>query len=144
MARFSPKIIKASIKPGSVYYFRAEEYSSDEPHYFIVVNLNPQTDEVVILACVSHQIEKTRNRRKDCPKETLVIITPTQYCDFTKTSIIDCNRVLPLRVTQIMMKYENNTLDVKTEMDIDRVNLIRKGILASDQIEPRIHTMLKV
>jgi hypothetical protein len=143
MARFSSKIIKASITPGSVYYFREETFSSNEPHYFIVVNLNPQTDEVVVLACASHQIEKTKDRRRNCPEETLIIITPKQYCDFSKPSIIDCNRIIPLRITQIMMKYESNALDVKTEMDIELVNIIRQGILSSSLIQPRIHEMLK-
>jgi hypothetical protein len=143
MTRFSPKIIKASIMPGSVYYFREEQISSNEPHYFIVVNLNPQTDEIIVLACASHQIEKTRNRRNGCPEETLIIITPKQYCDFTKLTIIDCNRIIPLSITQIMSKYENNALDVKTEMDIKLVETIRRGILASRQIQPRIKHMLR-
>ena len=143
MTRVSPKIIKASIISGSVYYFREEQLSSNEPHYFIVLNLNPKTDEVIILACASHQIEKTKKRRSNCPKETLIIITPKQYCDFPKLSIIDCNRIIPLNIHQIMSKYEHNALDVKTEMDIMLVEKIRQGILASPQIQPRIKQMLQ-
>ena len=82
MTRISPKIIRASIKSGSVYYFRAEEFSSLERHYFVVVNRDPQTDEVIVLACASSQIENTKRLRRNCPEDTLVMITPEQHTIF--------------------------------------------------------------
>ena len=50
--------IKGTIQPGSVYYFIEETFSSPEPHYFIVVNIDPYSDTIIILVCASHSIDK--------------------------------------------------------------------------------------
>ena len=84
--------IKATIKPGSVYYFSEDTFFSDEPHYFIVINKNPQSDIVILLVCSSSQIRKTKFRRRGLPG-TLVEIRKEQYEEFTRDSII--RRLLP-------------------------------------------------
>ncbi len=50
--------IKATIKTGTVYYFTEETFSSDEPHYFIVLNHNPAGANIITLVCSSSQIDK--------------------------------------------------------------------------------------
>ena len=85
--------IKATIKSGSVYYFTEESFPSTEPHYFIVLNIDPLKDRVVFLVCASSKIEKVKRRRLHCPSETLVIISPVQYAVFKYETVIDCNSV---------------------------------------------------
>ena len=82
--------IASTIKPGSVYYFPEQALSSDEPHYFIVVNHNPLTDEILILVCSSSRIDKVKRRvwRRSFPETTVVEIRKDAYPDFTKDSII--------------------------------------------------------
>lgn len=142
--RIPPEIkIKSTIQPGSVYYFEEETLNSPEPHYFIVININPQEDTVILLVCASSQIDKVLKRRRTCSVETLVKISPTQYADFKTDSIIDCNSVFERTVDQLVEKLLNNKLRLKTEMSIEIVNKLRLGVLASPLIEFRIKALLK-
>ncbi len=142
MIRIPPEIIKASIKPGSVYYFHEESIKSKEKHYFVVINRNPLTDEIILLACASSKIERVKRFRRNCPSETVVIITPKQYDGFSVNSIFDCNYIFKKSLYAIMKKYKNGELIVKPEMDINLVSTLRKGVLASDQIALRFKSIL--
>jgi hypothetical protein len=142
LPRIPPEIIPASIKPGTVYYFQEERYSSSHKHYFVVINKDPLTDEVLLLACASSKIDETLARRPYCSKNTFVIITPEQYDKFTSKSIFDCNRVLRKNISQIIHKYNDGELSIETEMDTGIVDSLRKAVLASNQIPPRIKSML--
>jgi hypothetical protein len=86
--------IRSNITAGSVYQYSDPELGSTYSHYCIVVNIDPLKDKVIFLVYPSRRIDKVRNRRKGCPVETLVEITPTQYSGFEKTFIIDCNVIL--------------------------------------------------
>ena len=142
MTRIPPEIIKASIKPGSVYYFKEENISPIQKHYFIVINNSPLTDEAIILACASSKIRNTKRRCYNYPPETLVIITPKQYCGFRVDSIFDCNRIFIQSINNIAQKYTSNELLVKPEMDIGLVEMLRRGVLASRLISAHIKAML--
>jgi len=144
LSRIPPDIIKASIKPGSVYYFREETIRSEEKHYFVVVNRNPSSDEVILLACASSQIEKVMRIRHNCPSDTVVIITPEQYSGFRVTSILDCNYIFKKSLFSLMKKYNDSELLVKPEMDISIVETLRKGVLASNMIARRVKDMLLI
>ena len=137
--------ILATIKTGSVYYFEEEELSSDEPHYFVVLNQNPRTEEFLILVCASSQIEKRRQimQRLSFPQETLVFVSPSEYPTFSKDTVIDCNRVFEKTSQTLIEKLDQNKLKVCTEIMSDTIlqKLIR-GILASTQISEKIKRML--
>lgn len=83
--------ILATIKTGSVYYFEEERLASNEPHYFVVLNRSPRTEELLILVCASSQVEKRQQiiQKLGFPQETLVFVSPVDYPLFTKDSIID-------------------------------------------------------
>lgn len=135
--------IKSTIRVGSVYYFSEESLKSPEPHYFIVLNINPHDDTIIFLVCASSQINKVVNRRKTCPKSTLVKITPTQYPDFKVMSIVDCNNVFERTVDQLIEKLASNKLRLKTDMDVDLIHQLRRGVIDSPLIEKRIKCHLK-
>jgi hypothetical protein len=136
--------IRAAIKGGSVYYFPEESFSSEAPHYFIVLNHDPLAETLIILACASSKIDKVKQRRCRCHPQTLVEITPQQYPDFTTHSIIDCNRVLEKTIGQLVEKLASGQLKRKTEMDLSLVEQLRQGVLLSTQIDTRIKNILIV
>jgi len=82
--------LRLSLREGSVYYFPHHSLTSPEPHYFIVVNSDPLTQKVLLLAVVTSQIDNVKLRRKAC-LETLVELTPKEFDVLTKPSIVDCN-----------------------------------------------------
>lgn len=134
--------IKSTIKPGSVYYFVEDSFSSPEPHYFIVINRYPVPDNIVLLVCSSSQIEKVKRRRRFLPPETLVEIKESQYIGFTKDSIVDCNNVLPKTIEQLIQKLEQNELKLKMEIDICLVEKLRNAVNASPLIDKDIKKLL--
>ena len=135
--------IKATIKPGSVFYFPEETLSSIEPHYFIVINVNPLTDHELILACASSQIQKTKRRRKYYPPETVVEITSSEYKDFPTNSVIDCNRVILKTLEQVIQKRSESKLILKERMETSLVNKLRQGVLTSPRVENKIKALLR-
>lgn len=135
--------IRSAIRLGSVYYFTEESLHSPEPHYFIVLNIDPHEDTVILLVCASSQIKKVLKRRRTCPNDTLIRITPTQYPGFKADSIIDCNNVFERTIDQIIDKLLNNKLRIKTEMNPQLVKQLRQGVLVSPLVENRIKSLLQ-
>ena len=137
--------IKSTIKPGAVYYFSDEELSSDEPHYFIVLNHTPLTDEVVLLVCSSSQIEKVKRRiqRRALPATTIVEITPDEYPGFTKDSIINCNTIFRKKLELIIERLRQGSLKLKPVMDTALVEKLRAAALQSPEIEEEIKEYLR-
>jgi len=133
--------IKSTIKSGSVYYFTEEIFTSDEPHYFIVINQYPIKDEVVLLVCASSQIQKVKRRRRNLPG-TIVEIERREYIDFTKDSIIDCNDVLTKKVEHLVSKLREGKLRMKTEMDMALVEKLRKAVIQSPVVEEDIKKII--
>lgn len=104
--------ISEKIETGSVYYFQEERLSSDEPHYFVVLNRNPHIEEFLILACISSQVEKRKRIAKFLrfPEETLVMVSPLKYSMLKKESVIDCNNIFERSIQSLIDKLEKNNL----------------------------------
>ena len=92
--------LRATIQPGFVYYFHDSNLTSSDPHYFIVLNKHPLTDRILLLVCSSSQLQAVRNRRTLRP-ETVVEISPQEYPDFTRDSIVDCNTVFEKSIREL-------------------------------------------
>ncbi|MCX6991840.1 MAG: hypothetical protein NT011_01725 [Kiritimatiellaeota bacterium] len=87
-------IFRLTLRCGAVYYFLDRQFSSPQPHYFIVVNANPLADETLLLVVCASDLEKVTRRRRGLPPETLVIISQGEYHEFSQDTIVDCNHVL--------------------------------------------------
>lgn len=144
MPEFSPEArIKASIQPGSVYYFPDEELSSNEPHYFIVLNHSPSDDMVLLLVCSSSQIEKVKRRRSGLPG-TCIEIAMSDYKDFTVDSIVDCNNVFKRSIGHLVYKLNSGELTIKNEMNLAIVQQLRSAVLRSTLVSREDKQMLIV
>lgn len=135
--------IKSDITVGSVYYYNDPGLKATYSHYCIVVNIDPLKDAVVLLVHASHKISKVRERRKNCPEETLVGISPIQYSGFDRESIIDCNDVLERDVDMLTRLLAKHKLEKKPVMGLRLVRMLRKGIIASNEVPPNTKALLK-
>lgn len=142
MIDISPEVqILATIKPGSVYYFVEEAFPSDEPHYFIVLN-NPQdVDDIALLVSSSSKVRKVKRRRRKLPK-TIVEVTETEYPDFTKNSVIDCNVVIKKKVRTLIRKLKNQELEPKTEMAPEVLDQLKDATIQSPLVETETKKLL--
>ena len=133
--------IRATIQPGSVYYFHDSNLTSPDPHYFIVLNTSPQTDRVLLLVCSSSQLQTVRKRRAMRP-ETIVEISPREYHDFTKDSIVDCNTVFERSIRELQQKYDSGQLRVKAVIAPGVLEKLRDSVLESDMVDGEVQDML--
>src|SRR3989344_4970539 len=123
--------ILATMKTGSVYYFEEEQLSSTEPHYFVVLNKEPRTEEFLILVCASSQVEKRRQtiQKLGFPQETLVFVSSTDYRLFRRDTVIDCNRAFEKTARSLIEKFEENRLMVCTDiMPEEIVQKLMQGV----------------
>lgn len=135
MIDISPEIqIKSTIRPGSVYYFPEETFTSDEPHYFIVINREPLADEIILLVCASSKIESVKRRRRDLPG-TVVVIKKDEYPELARDSIVDCNAVITKRIEYLVLKPRQGRLRLKMEIDMTVVDRLRKAVMRSPRVE---------
>ena len=134
--------IRSNITAGSVYYYNDPELGSSYSHFCIVVNIDPLKDSAIFLVYSSLRIDRVRNRRKGYPAETLVEITPAQYPEFEKKSIIDCNVILERSIDTLVNKRKQGKLIIKPIMDLRLIRILRRGLMASNQIAERIKALL--
>ena len=144
MIKIPPEVqIKSTIKPGSVFYFPEHTFKSAEPHYFIVLNHKPISDDVILLVCASSKVKKVKRRRRNLPSTT-VVIRKEQYADFTENSIIDCNDVFNRSIRELVEKLEQGELKPKKEMGIALVKKLREAVdkspLVSRQLKAILHS----
>jgi hypothetical protein len=135
-------VIKGTIRPGSVYYFPHETFSSPEPHYFVVINVDPTIDDVILLICASTKIAIVKRQYWTCPDETFVMISPQQYSGFKSMSILNCNHVIRQSTDQLVKRLADGRLKLKPEMDIGLVKQLRQGVLASPIETPNTKQLL--
>lgn len=134
----SPEVaLKGSIRPGSVYYFPSERLTSDESHYFVVINLDPFTEQITLLVCGSSRVESVKRRNKDNPPETLVEVTPEEYSQFSEKTIFDCNSsVFKHTIDDLIQRLSSKRLEIcLNDMPIEIVERLRVGVLASPVVE---------
>jgi hypothetical protein len=137
--------ILGAIRTGSVFYFEEEAISSAEPHFFVVLNKNPRTEEVLVLVCASSQVEKRKQaiQRLGFPATTLVFVSPTEYVLFKKDTVIDCNRAYEKTPQSLVEKLEQGKLKVCTEIMAEAiVQQLLQGVMASPQVAERVKQLL--
>jgi len=134
--------IKASIRPGCVYYFSEESFTSTEPHFFIVLNHSPIDDSMLLLVCPSSRPDSVRRRRKHLPVQTLVEIRKEEYAGFTSDSIVDCNTVIEKTVGELVVKLSKGALKVKPDMDMGIIQKLREAVQASPMVAEEYKELL--
>lgn len=113
-----------SLREGTVYYFTHHTLYSPEPHYFIVVNHDPLRQKVLLLGVVTSKIEKAKLRRKECI-ETLVEMDETSFDVLTKPSVVDCNDLKEVPLTDFNARFVANEIKY---FDKDLPMILRKAL----------------
>ncbi len=135
--------IKETIQPGSVYYYHKSSINSSKQHNFIVLNVDPSKDSVIVLVCSQSNIQNVKKIRNNCPPQTLIEITPNQYSGFTKNSIIDCNSVFEGSIEKIADILAEGKLQTKPVIGLRLVKKLRDGVILSPIAEKRFKILLQ-
>jgi hypothetical protein len=134
-----PFELHLTLRSGTVYYFAHRGLSSVEPHFFAVINADPRSNDVLIMAVGSSQIAKVQERRKNLPPETLVIVDPVEYPDFSKPTVIDCNQVFELSREELVQKFKTQELRHHRDLPKAVLEKIWRGV----RISPRVDEIYK-
>jgi len=136
--------IKSMIREGSVFYFSEETFTTDAPHYFVVLNKSPLTDPSIILVVavtldikVVERIEKT-----NLPRETYVDINPDD-CSFLKSStLFDCNNIFTKSIDELAEKLNQKKLKIINRIENPIIERIKKGVLVSPLVTREIKNLI--
>lgn len=137
--------ILSVIKTGSVYYFEEDKLSSTEPHYFVVLNSNSHTAELLLLVCASSQVDKRQTiaLKLGFHQDTLVFVSLAEYKIFTKNTVIDCNRVFEKTPQSLIEKLEDGKLGLCKELMPEEIlSKLIKGVLISNQVSQEAKNIL--
>ena len=69
-------------------------------------------------------------------------ISPLEYPDFTKDSIVDCNTVFEKSIRELQRKYDSRQLRVQTVISPDILEKLRDAVLESDMVDGEVQDML--
>ncbi len=116
--------LRLTLREGTVYYFTERTLTSAEPHYFIVVNSDPLTQQVLLLSVVTSKVEEVRHRRAEC-LATVVQISPKDFDVLTKLSIVDCNSLKTIPLAEFNERFVRNEIRC---FDKDLPLVLRKAL----------------
>jgi len=141
--QWTEALLRLTLRGGSVYYLQHAALSSPEPHYFVVLNLDPHGDSFLVLAVASSKIESVRQRSRNLPPETLVEISPNENSGLPLQSIVDCNYWFRVTKAELLQKLQTRVALEKTPLSPEILAQLRRGVLASPLIEPEIMDLLR-
>jgi hypothetical protein len=79
-----PPILRLTLRQGATYYFAHRELTSAQPHYFIAVNADPLAGTILAMVVGTSKVDAALERRAGLPPETVVVVEPEEYADFSK------------------------------------------------------------
>ena len=141
--QWTDAMLRLTLRGGSVYYLQHRDLFSAEPHYFVVLNLNPLSNEFLVLAVASSKVTSVRARSQNLPPQTLVDIFPAEYADFTLPSIVDCNHWFRVTKKELLHKLQAGLASAKLQLSVTLLTKLRHGMLASPLIEDEIKDLLR-
>ncbi len=141
--QWTEELLRLTLQGGSVYYLQHRSLLSAQPHYFVVMNLNPREDAFLVLTVVSSNIDGVARRSKNLPPETIVTILPAEYSEFNVPSVIDCNYWFRVTTQELLQKLQAGLAAEKTRIPAHIIIKLRTGVLQSPLIEDMVKDMLK-
>lgn len=139
--------IPLCIEQGCVFNFFIDFNDSkreSKNRYFVVLNLCPKTDSVLIMVTSTKQIEKKYEfiKKAGISEDTLVKITPKEYHIFTQESIFNCNDVFEIKIEDLIKRVEENGSMNYPKMTTGLISRLIKGVKESPRITEDIKKLL--
>lgn len=136
-----PMELRLGLRAGSVYYFQSRELTSGEPHFFVVVNREPITTKLLLLAIVTSKVDKVRLRNRERP-QTVVEISPREYDEFKVHSAVDCNVVLEKPLGELAGLVRRKQVRYHKDLPPAIFAKIKMAILASPLVADEMKFLL--
>jgi len=134
MANKLPLELKLGLRSGSVFYFRARELTSVEPHFFVVLNRDPLGQELLLVTVFTSQIEKVRTRNRERP-HTVVEFGPEDYPPLDRPTAVDGNFLLRRSLGEMAELVGRKEVAYHEDLPAGLLDRIRAAVLASPVID---------
>lgn len=141
------KILIETLKPGAVYYFANNDFDTDEPHYFVILNkdIKITESESLITVCATSKVDKKKNYviKRGFPLTTLCILNNSDCNFLSKETVFNGNSTYEFTILALF-----NKLKSKEIKRIDSVNEIvlgklRSAVLNSPEVSPAVKNKIK-
>lgn len=111
------------ISQGDVFLMEHEDV--DGIHYMVVLNVSPESSEVIVLGVLTTKIENRRHFiRLNCrPPETLVEFS------YFKPSAVDCNTVKEIEKSVLRSKINKGQAKISKRLETETVRKIVHGVV---------------
>lgn len=139
-----PQVLRKILKPGLVFYFSHQESTGDDPHYFVILNKDSKTNELLVMVNATTKIEKRRAfvAGRNLPVGTLVVLKPEEAPFLKKVSAFDCNYPHLIPVDDLIEKFKNKDLKMKGEADVSVVGRLRSAVLSSPLVDEKTKDLI--
>ena len=126
------------IEKGSIYHYRIKLKNRDGSDYdgerfFIVINTNPKTDEILVLTTITSKIEKQELYVKKIGEDpdTLVKISKNDFSCLTKDSVINCSNIYTSTMNKLIEDIDNGGKIFYEKLPKNIIDAITSGVLKS-------------
>lgn len=145
-----PKVrIPICIEQGSVYLYKLEAVNKDGSPYkgdrfFIVLNVNPKTDDILVLVTITKKIDNSINFAKRTGEDgsTIVPISPADFSQLNVESVVNCNRVYDITMEELITKVEDGGKVFSQKLPRTVISALVSGVLKSNQVQQEFKEML--
>ena len=133
--------LRMTLRRGTVYYMLHPDVLSDQPHYLVVLNREPVSDRVLVLACCSSSLDRNRQMCNRYPG-TYVEITPEEYPAFRTLTSVNGGGVVELPMRDLENAVRNQTVRNHDDMPADVVDRIAAAVRLSPRVANELKAML--
>lgn len=140
----SSLIIKSGVfQPKGLYKFSSEALNTDEPHYFLIVEIEGKLFHMVV--CTS-QFEKKKKylAYAGIDESTLVWVKPGGDNGLTKDSFVNCNTVFShYTIDDLETKLLAGALTFEGHISDSEYYQVMNGIINSPTVDKGVITIVK-
>jgi len=136
-----PLELRLGLRAGSVFYFQSRELTSQQPHFFVVVNRNPIGTKRILLTIVTSKVEVMRRRNRDRPK-TFIEIAPADYDELKVHSAIDGNVIIEKPFSELSEMVRRGQVRYHRDLPRDIFVKLKAAIGESRVVAPEIKELL--
>lgn len=128
--------LAAAVNHGCVLYFVHDGFIDKETrHYFVVLNEDKKSDEILVLTWATSQEFKVLERMKRYEPGTVVDVYPRDYKEFTKRTYFDCNSVRRISRNDLLAKIAMKRLRVCEPLPDEIFKRIREAVMKSKKVD---------
>ena len=140
------QILRLTLRQGTVYYMQQRSVTSAKPHYCIVMNASPLTDELIVLSIVTSNVEMRKDRARLTGErpETIVEMGPADYPELSLPSCVDCNDVKRGDASQFRSDVSRAAAVPCRDLPPGVLERIVAGILLSTQVDDRVKDLVRI